>query len=231
MLVLAPAASPGANKCSDSIADLIVRSLDGKGNNLLHPDWGQAGTQYLRVAPPNYADGVSTMVERPVAAVRQQSHLQRRRPEPLLRERHLAVGLGVGPVHRPRLRPPRRDAGRTRPDRVRPSDPLEAFTNDFGVIGLLPHAGRAGHRSHASPRQQINTSRSYIDASNVYGVTHARLDWLRRPVDGNPPNNSATLLLPGRLPARVTPRQRRDRPADGPDGPAAGAPRPGRGRG
>ena len=30
-----------------------------------------------------------------------------------------------------------------------------------------------------SPRQQINTLSSYIDASNVFGVTESRLDWLR----------------------------------------------------
>ena len=41
------------------------RTLDGGGNNLLHADWGQAGTQYPRAAAPNYADGVSTMVSGP----------------------------------------------------------------------------------------------------------------------------------------------------------------------
>jgi hypothetical protein len=35
-----------------------IRTLDGSGNNLRHPNWGKAGTDYLRVAPPRYADGV-----------------------------------------------------------------------------------------------------------------------------------------------------------------------------
>src|SRR5438445_10413327 len=37
------------------------RSLDGSGNNPIHPQWGGANTLYLRVAPTNYADGISIM--------------------------------------------------------------------------------------------------------------------------------------------------------------------------
>src|SRR4051812_20058634 len=42
-----------------------VRSLDGTGNNLAHPDWGSVDTLYRRVAPATYADGVSAMVSGP----------------------------------------------------------------------------------------------------------------------------------------------------------------------
>src|ERR671934_113253 len=55
---------------------------------------------------------------RPAAAIRQQSDLQRHRPEHLLGEQHLAMGLVVGPVPRPHVRPARRDAGRERTDSV-----------------------------------------------------------------------------------------------------------------
>jgi uncharacterized protein YjiK len=41
-------------------AGLDVRSYDGSGNNLLHSDWGQTGTDFIRIAPAAYADGVST---------------------------------------------------------------------------------------------------------------------------------------------------------------------------
>ena len=44
-------------------ADLFTaRTLDGADNNVAHPGWGQAGTQYSRVATPNYADSLSRMV-------------------------------------------------------------------------------------------------------------------------------------------------------------------------
>jgi hypothetical protein len=39
-----------------------TRSLDGRGNNVRHPTWGQAGARYLRIAPPAYADGIGRMV-------------------------------------------------------------------------------------------------------------------------------------------------------------------------
>jgi hypothetical protein len=42
-----------------------ARSLDGKGNHPGDPGWGEAGTQYLRVATPNYADGLSETVTGP----------------------------------------------------------------------------------------------------------------------------------------------------------------------
>src|SRR5436309_9240353 len=38
-----------------------IRSLDGRGNNELHPSWGRANTLYLRLAPPDYRDGISRM--------------------------------------------------------------------------------------------------------------------------------------------------------------------------
>ena len=35
-------------------------SVEGSGNNVANPNWGQAGTDYIRVAPAAYSDGVST---------------------------------------------------------------------------------------------------------------------------------------------------------------------------
>lgn len=35
------------------------RTFDGTGNNLLHEDWGSAGSQLIRIAPAAYAHGVS----------------------------------------------------------------------------------------------------------------------------------------------------------------------------
>src|SRR5262245_11194072 len=41
------------------LSALGVRSIEGTGNNLLHPTWGSAGTDRLRTAPAAYADGHS----------------------------------------------------------------------------------------------------------------------------------------------------------------------------
>ena len=39
-------------------ADTPVRTLDGSGNNRANSAWGEAGSNYLRVAGVNYADGI-----------------------------------------------------------------------------------------------------------------------------------------------------------------------------
>src|SRR5262245_312650 len=36
------------------------RTIDGSNNNLQNPDWGMAGTDLLRIAPPAYDNGYST---------------------------------------------------------------------------------------------------------------------------------------------------------------------------
>jgi len=38
----------------------LYRSIDGTGNNLLHPDWGSTVEQLLRISPAEYSDGVSS---------------------------------------------------------------------------------------------------------------------------------------------------------------------------
>jgi hypothetical protein len=35
------------------------RAIDGFGNNIANPTWGQAGTDLLRISPVAYADGIS----------------------------------------------------------------------------------------------------------------------------------------------------------------------------
>src|SRR5690242_578509 len=42
-----------------------IESLDGGGNNVANPAWGQAGTPYARVLPARYADGRSQPVSGP----------------------------------------------------------------------------------------------------------------------------------------------------------------------
>src|SRR5438874_2415365 len=75
------------------------------------------------------------------------------------------------------------------------ADPLEAFTNDFGVIGFARTPAAPG-TGVDTPREQVNTLSTFIDGSNVYGVDPTRLEWLRvGPVDGDMSNNGARLML------------------------------------
>src|SRR3989442_15617086 len=66
--LIAPIVSPATVSAELAFAfSFQVRTLDGSANNLGHVDWGRANTVSLRVAPANYADGVSAMVAGPSA--------------------------------------------------------------------------------------------------------------------------------------------------------------------
>jgi hypothetical protein len=190
------------------------RSLDGSQNNLAHPLWGQAGTPYLRVAKPNYADGVGSMVGGP--SPREVSNRifndlgQNLFSENGVSQWGWAWGQFLDHDFGLRNETPAERA----PLAFDRHDPLEQFTSDLPIDFARTPAARG--TGVTAPRQQINTISSYIDASNVYGVTKARLHWLR---------NGAALLLTrdGYLP-RATARGAAAAPAMDLMGPLMGHP-------
>jgi hypothetical protein len=194
---------------ADSVgADPISgRTLDGSGNNVAHPAWGQAGTQYSRVAAPNYADGIAQMASGPSPRYIS-NRIFNDVGQNLFSENEISQwGWAWGQFidHDIGLRDEQPAEIADMPyDR---HDKLEAFSNDVGTLAFARTPAAPGTGS-SSPRQQVNTISSFIDASNVYGVTNARLDWLRNgSVDGNPSNNAATLLMSeGNYLPRVTAR-------------------------
>jgi hypothetical protein len=172
-VVLVLCAPPSAS----SIRQLAWRSLDGSRNNLAHPAWGKAGTQYVRVAPPNYADGVGSMVGGP-SPRKVSNRIFNDVGQNLFSENGVSQwGWAWGQFldHDFGLR------DETPAERASIAfdrhDPLEQFASDLPIdFARTPAAPGTGVRQS---RQQINTISSYIDASNVYGVTKARLNWLR----------------------------------------------------
>ena len=173
------------------------RTLDGSGNNPRHAGWGEAGTQYSRVAPPNYADGIGTMVSGPSPRYIS-NRVFNDVGQNLFSESNVSQwGWAWGQFidHDMGLRD--EVLAESAPMAFDAKDPLESFNNDFGVLAFsrTPAAPGTGVKT---PRQQINTIDSFIDGSNVYGVSNSRLDWLRAGAagDGNPANNEASLLMP-----------------------------------
>jgi hypothetical protein len=176
-------------------ASFSARTLDGSGNNVAHPTWGQAGTQYLRVAKPNYADGISTMVTGP-SPRSISNRIFNDVGQNLFSENDISQwGWAWGQFidHDIGLRDETPAENADMPyDR---HDPLEDFSNRVGSIAFSRTPAAPGTGS-TSPRQQINTLSSFIDGSQVYGVNSSRLDWLRNgTVDGDPSNNAATLMM------------------------------------
>jgi peroxidase len=183
------------------------RTLDGSGNNAPHPAWGKAGALYSRVASPNYADGKGQMVSGPSPRYIS-NRIFNDQGQNLFSENGISQwGWAWGQFidHDIGLRDETPAENADMPyDR---HDKLEDFSNDVGTLGFARTPAAPG-TGGSTPRQQVNTISSFIDASNVYGNTNSRLDWLRNgTVDGNPSNNAATLLMSaGNYLPRVTAR-------------------------
>ncbi len=172
-----------------------TRTLDGRGNNVRHPTWGEAGARYLRIAVPAYADGIGRMVTGPPARFIS-NRIFNDVGQNLFSENDVTQwGWVWGQFldHDFGLRDER--VIEIQPIGFSAADPLESFRNDFNAIDFwrTPPAPDTGV---TTPRQYVNRLSSYIDASNVYGITAKRLDWLRvGKVDGLPADNSPKLLL------------------------------------
>jgi len=196
-VVLAGTASPA------DASMFAIRSLDGRGNNELHPNWGRANTLYLRLAPPDYRDGISRMEGGPSPRY-VSNRVFNDGGQNLFSENGVSQWgwvWGQFVDHDIGLR--NEQPGESAPIAFNTNDPLEAFTDDLGAIAFSRTPAAPG-TGVATPRQQVNTLSSFIDASNVYGVDSARLAWLRLgPVD----SSGAPLMLTddGYLP-RVTAR-------------------------
>jgi hypothetical protein len=179
-----------------------ARTLDGSENNPRHSDWGRAGTQYLRVAAAHYGDGRGAMVAGPPARY-VSNRVFNDIGQNLFSEGGVtqwAWAWGQFIDHDFGLR--EESSAEAAPIAFQADDPLERFRNDLGHIAFDRTPAASG--SALGVREQINTLSSYIDASNVYGVSAGRLEWLREgPVDGVLSDNAAGLLLPqGYLPQR-----------------------------
>jgi hypothetical protein len=182
-----------------------VQSLDGSGNNRAHPDWGRAGTSYLRVAPANYADGVGEPVAGPNARYISNRVFNDVEQNLFSRRGVSQWGTTWGQFldHTFGLRA---DGGGDRSIPYDNADPLERFRSDLPFVPFERTSAAPG-TGETTPRGQPNVVSSYIEASTVYGDEEGRLEWLREgPVDGDPANNGARLLLPERYLPRVDAR-------------------------
>ena len=187
----------------------VVRTLDGSGNNVAHPTWGKTNTQYLRVAPANYADGIKKPVAGPPTR-RVSNRIFNDTNQNLFSENGVTQwGFTWGQFldHTFGLR--EENGGESAPIAFAANDPLESFTNTLGggstmAFTRTPAAPGTGAGSSCASRSTPSAATSTRSA--VYGRTNTRLEWLREgPVDGNLANNGAKLLLApdGTLPRRT----------------------------
>jgi hypothetical protein len=196
--VALPVADSGVDRRA-ALAELMaqdIRTLDGRGNNAGVPVHGAAGTPYPRVANPAYPDGTGAMMAGPPPRY-VSNRIFNDLGQNLFSENDASQWVwiwGQFVDHEIGLRDS--TPGEDAPIPFDANDPLERYRNDLGVIGFHRTPAAPGTGTD-SPREQINQLSSFLDASMIYGASPVRLDWLREgPVDGDPTNNSAKLLLP-----------------------------------
>src|SRR4051812_32337445 len=178
--VLSVLVVPAASASPEEVAAALgARPLDGAGNNVAHPDWGRAHRPYLRLTPAVYADGVGAAVSGPPARAIS-NRIFADRAQNLFSENGVTQwGFVWGQFldHTFGLR--QEAGGESAPIAFDTHDPLEAFGNDFGAIEFSRTPAAPGTGVRGTPREQVNTVSSYIDASAVYGDDDTRLTWLR----------------------------------------------------
>lgn len=154
------------------------RTFDGSNNNEDHPDWGQAGTQLLRLPGEEavYADGMKALAERP-GNPREISNLVCRQTASKPNPNHLSDYVWVWGQfldHELDITPPA-DPVEGAPIDVTPGDPRLPLGGQI----KFKRSTFDRHILETDPRQQVNLLSSYIDGANVYGVSEERASRLR----------------------------------------------------
>jgi hypothetical protein len=164
----------------------VYRTIDGSGNNFAHPNWGAAGSDYLREASgAHYIDGLSAPPGLLRPSARLISNLVVNQAENTEDERGLSTCVyefGQFLDHDIGLA----DTGTTEPLHIAvpigdPSfDPTSTGTQVIPFYRSVfdPATGLT------RPRQQVNGLTAFVDASQVYGSDAVRAAWLRQGTGG-----------------------------------------------
>ncbi len=174
-----------------------IRSYDGSGNNLKHPEWGAVGTPQQNLAPKMFSDGAS-----------EPSGLNRPNPryisntifnqdgllEDVLVLSDYAFVWGQFIDHDITLVLDSHDDEFN--IAVPKGDPyFDPFSTGDAMIPLKRSANIEGTGTSAlNPREYPNAISSFIDASNIYGSSEQVADWMRTFKDGKLKTSRGNLL-------------------------------------
>ena len=175
-----------------------VRTITGTQNNLQQPGWGATFQNLRRLAPPAYADGISTIggTDRPNArTVSNEIFAQSGLVEDPMSLSDFCWVWGQFVDHDITLVPDQPNAWNF--INVPAGDPwMDPFFSGQAMIPMQrsefsPGTGTATY----NPLQHRNHITAFIDAGNVYGSDQYRADWLRT-FSGGKLKTSAGNLLP-----------------------------------
>ncbi len=160
-----------------------LRTIDGTGNNGAHPEWGSAGSTFLRLTEAAYGDGAHTPAGADLASAREISNLCAAQAEAIPNRAGVSDFLwqwGQFLDHDIDLTP-----------EVDPTESLDVAVpagdvwfdpSGTGTVTIPVH--RSLYEEVDGVRQQVNAITAYIDASNVYGSDGERALALRA-LDGS----------------------------------------------
>jgi peroxidase len=174
--------SPPTDPPTDPIA-LPPQSFDGTGNNAANPDWGTPGSNFLRKAEVDYADGISSPSGEDRPSPRAISNAVAAETEETLNERQLTAMIyawGQFLDH---------DI-----DLTNSASPAESFNISVPTGDLYFDPSSTGSKliplsrsqydpatgtDADNPRQQFNSITAFIDGSQIYGSDADRAAALR----------------------------------------------------
>ena len=161
----------------------LVRSLDGSGNNLANPTSAQAGTDFIRLAPAAYADGVSAPAGAGLPSARVVSNvLSDQAGQDTASDRQMsAMVYAWGQFIDHDLDLTKAGATEAFNIAVPAGDPtFDPTGTGTQTIALTRSAADpATGTSTSNPRQQVNTITAWLDGSMIYGSDAATAASLR----------------------------------------------------
>ena len=173
------------------------QSLDGSGNNLLHEEWGSAGTAFLRVSDAAYADGTSSPSGEDRPSARLISNALAESPaEGIVNDRNLSAFIyawGQFLDHDITLTDTATPMEMLAID-VPTGDPWFDPTSSGDAVIPLSRSAYDADTGTDSPREQVNSISAYIDGSQIYGTDTERSAALREFVGGRLKTSTGDLL-------------------------------------
>jgi len=186
-------------KCDSSYK---YRMIDGSCNNKIHPTWGKSDSHFVRMIPPSYADGVSTLRTStsgdPLPNARylsRQLYSNRTKPDTDLSVMFLYFGLlidhdmiqvafntvSLSCCDKEYQEDPGKRPKECLQIEIADDDPFYGPKNItcFNLKRSLPVNGECGGR-----REQMNKMTSYIDGSTIYGSNVEQTNHLRTFIRG-----------------------------------------------
>jgi hypothetical protein len=178
-----------------STASAAVSSIDGSGHNAAHPEWGKAGTNFLRVAPADYSDGKSAPAGTDRPSPREISNvLVAQGDVDIISDRELSAMIyawgqfldhdidltTTGGTEQIQIPIPEGDGT------FEPGTTMNTMRSTFDAL--------TGN-STSNPRQQVNSITAWVDGSQIYG-SDAQTATSLRTLSGGKLKTSEGNLLP-----------------------------------